>query len=258
MWDQGKQTVKSSLVLPHQQLHTIISLSYFTDTEIPSRWEKLVINDDTLTTRMQTPDQLNLKLDDVNFYSPRHPPIGRMSVDWSCPLWIITVNLLTIFPMLGHMVLRAWHIALCLPLPGKAMKLSFPLHPELCHTWFWGHDTFHCVSICLAKQWSCPFHFTQNFVSEIWLGTAVQRSWTFNIKYHDIVQTALKRRSWARVNTVKTYFIQYYCNRGFSKTELNSQYSKDSWGFTAPTSRVKRVSGWKIAKKHTANLGDSC
>ena len=148
MWDQGKQTVKSSLVLPHQQLHTIISLSYFTDTEIPSRWEKLVINDDTLTTRMQTPDQLNLKLDDVNFYSPRHPPIGRMSVDWSCPLWIITVNLLTIFPMLGHMVLRAWHIALCLPLPGKAMKLSFPLHPELC---LWDL-TWHCCTEKLNFQ----------------------------------------------------------------------------------------------------------
>ncbi|MGU0257619.1 hypothetical protein ACVXKK_28320, partial [Klebsiella pneumoniae] len=58
-----------------------ISLSCFVATETPSRWEKLVINDDTLTTRMQTPDQLNLKLDDVNFYSPRHPPIGRMSMD---------------------------------------------------------------------------------------------------------------------------------------------------------------------------------
>ena len=45
-------------LLPHQQIHTTISLSYFADTETPSRWEKLMIKDSMLPTSMQTPGQL--------------------------------------------------------------------------------------------------------------------------------------------------------------------------------------------------------
>ena len=43
-----------------------ISLSYFADTEIPSRRENLMINNDMLTTSMLTPDQLDLKFDDAD------------------------------------------------------------------------------------------------------------------------------------------------------------------------------------------------
>ena len=48
---------------PHQCIHTIIFLSYFEDTETPSRWEKLMINDGMLLTSMQTPEQLDLKVE---------------------------------------------------------------------------------------------------------------------------------------------------------------------------------------------------
>ena len=57
MGDQG-QTVKSSLwarsCFPINGY--VISLSYFADTETPSRWEKLMINDVMLPTSMWTPD----------------------------------------------------------------------------------------------------------------------------------------------------------------------------------------------------------
>ena len=38
--------------ISHQWIHTTISLSYFADTETPSRWEKLVIKDGMLPTSM--------------------------------------------------------------------------------------------------------------------------------------------------------------------------------------------------------------
>ena len=40
------------VLVPHQQIHPTISLSCFADTETPSRWEKLTINDGTLPTSM--------------------------------------------------------------------------------------------------------------------------------------------------------------------------------------------------------------
>ena len=71
MGDQG-QTVKSSLwarsCFPINGY--IISLSYFADTETPSRRENLMINNDMLTTSMLTPDQLDLKFDDADYYLP--------------------------------------------------------------------------------------------------------------------------------------------------------------------------------------------
>ena len=39
------------VLFPHRT-HTAISLSYFADTEIPSRWEKFMINDVVLATSM--------------------------------------------------------------------------------------------------------------------------------------------------------------------------------------------------------------
>ena len=39
-----------------------MSLSYFADTETPSRWEKLMIKDSKLATSTQTPGQLETML----------------------------------------------------------------------------------------------------------------------------------------------------------------------------------------------------
>ena len=60
--------------------HTTVSLNYSADKEIPSRWEKQLINDGKWPTSMQTPDQLDLKLDAADSYLPQHQPIRRMSM----------------------------------------------------------------------------------------------------------------------------------------------------------------------------------
>ena len=67
------------LLEPHQQIYSTISLSHSADTETPPRWEKLMINSGMLPTSMQTPDQLDLKVEDVDSYLPHHQAIRRMS-----------------------------------------------------------------------------------------------------------------------------------------------------------------------------------
>ena len=47
-----KQTAKAALGQgPSEEMHTI-SLSYFADTETPSKWKKVMINNDMLPTSM--------------------------------------------------------------------------------------------------------------------------------------------------------------------------------------------------------------
>ena len=60
----------TKVLFPHQWIHTTISLSYFVETETTARWEKFMINDGMLHTSMKTPDQLDVKADDVDFYLP--------------------------------------------------------------------------------------------------------------------------------------------------------------------------------------------
>ena len=91
-----------------------LSLSHSAETEPPSRWEKLAINGGMLPTSMETPDQLDLKIDHVDSYLSHHQPTRRMSVSWSRPLWTITIKLVTVFPKPGYLVLRA--LAYCVPL----------------------------------------------------------------------------------------------------------------------------------------------
>ena len=68
------------LLVSHQQIYSTISLSHSADTETPSRWEKLMINNGMLSTGMQTPDQLDLKFDDADSL-PHHQPIRRKSMN---------------------------------------------------------------------------------------------------------------------------------------------------------------------------------
>ena len=102
-----KLSLGARSLLPHQQIHTTISLSYFADTETPSRWEKLTINDGMLPPNTQTPDLSGLKVDNADSYLPHLKPIRRMTTSWSHRLWTITIKHLTVFPTLGHVVLRA-------------------------------------------------------------------------------------------------------------------------------------------------------
>ena len=63
MGDQGETLSQEqpldTVLFPYHQIYTTISLSYFADTETPSRWGKLTINSGMLPTSMQTPDQLD-------------------------------------------------------------------------------------------------------------------------------------------------------------------------------------------------------
>lgn len=47
MQDQGETNSQDQhlgkILFPHQQIHTTTSLSYFTDTETLSRWEKIMV-----------------------------------------------------------------------------------------------------------------------------------------------------------------------------------------------------------------------
>ena len=117
------------VLVPHQTIHTTISLSCFADTETPSRREKLMINDDMLPTACGPQTSWNLKVDDADAYLPPHQPIRRMSTSWSRPRWTITIKLLTILSKLRHIVFRGKRPP-CPPLPGKVRKLSFSTAPK--------------------------------------------------------------------------------------------------------------------------------
>ena len=52
-WETKEKQSRAALdkvPFPHQRIHTTISLSYFANTETPSRWEKLMIHDGMLPT----------------------------------------------------------------------------------------------------------------------------------------------------------------------------------------------------------------
>ena len=79
--EQSRAALRQGPISPSMDIHTTISLSCFADTETPSRWEKLMINDGMLPTSLETPDQLNLKVDDVDSCLPHQPtPLRRISM----------------------------------------------------------------------------------------------------------------------------------------------------------------------------------
>ena len=47
---------------------------------MPSKWKKVMINNDMLPTSMQIPDQLEPKTNDADSNLPHHQPIQRMSM----------------------------------------------------------------------------------------------------------------------------------------------------------------------------------
>ena len=55
----SEEQLWGKVLFPHQGVHMTITLSYFADTETPSRWEKLINNDGIMPTSMQTPDKLD-------------------------------------------------------------------------------------------------------------------------------------------------------------------------------------------------------
>ena len=92
------------VLVSHQRIYIAISLSYFADTETSTRWEKLTV----CCPQAHRPQTCwNQKVGDADSQLPRHQPIRRMSTSWWCPLWTITIKLLTTPSRSGHTVLRA-------------------------------------------------------------------------------------------------------------------------------------------------------
>ena len=152
MWDQGginsQEQPWSKGPFPHQCIHTIIFLSYFEDTETPSRWEKLMINDGMLLTSMQTPEQLDLKVEWCGLLLTS-PPTHQKNVH----------ELIT---------------------PFEQLLENFSLSSPSWDTWFWRHEP----AVSPFAWWSNTaifFYFIQNSVSEIRFSTGVQRNWAFGI-----------------------------------------------------------------------------
>ena len=86
-----------------------------------SRWEKLTMVCCPQACRPQT--SWNLKVDDAGSYLHHHQPI-RMSTSWFCPLWFITIKLLTILSKWGHIVFRGRSL-LCFPFAWQRINLLF-------------------------------------------------------------------------------------------------------------------------------------
>ena len=100
------------VLVPSQGIHITRSLSCFSDTESPTRWEKLTV---CCPQALRPQTGWNQKVDDADSHLPHHQPSRRMSRSWSPrPLWTITIKLLLPPSRSGHTVLRA--LARCGPL----------------------------------------------------------------------------------------------------------------------------------------------
>ena len=110
----SEEQLWGKVLFPHQGVHMTITLSYFADTETPSRWEKLINNDGIMPTSMQTPDKLDWRSVMLTPTYLGTNPLEEYPQAWSRPLWTITVKLVSIFPKWGHLVQKA--LACCVPL----------------------------------------------------------------------------------------------------------------------------------------------
>ena len=113
------------VLVPRQAIYITTSLSCFTDTETPTRWEQLRVWY-APAHRLQT--SWNQKVDDADSHLPHHKPISRMSLSRSRSLWTITVKLLTTLPRAGHSFEGISPLGP--PLPGRAIKLFFSTSPK--------------------------------------------------------------------------------------------------------------------------------
>ena len=93
------------VLVPHQGICT--SSRCFADTETPTRWEKLTVNNSMLPISTKTQTGWNQEIDDAYSHLPHQQLIRRLSMSWSHPLWTITTKLLTNPSSLGQTVLRA-------------------------------------------------------------------------------------------------------------------------------------------------------
>ena len=111
------------VLVPHEGIHTTISLSCFAATETPTRWEKLTICCPQ-ARRPQT--SWNQKDDDTDSHLPHHQPIRRTSTSLSHPLYYKTPHcLLQVRTHSFEGINPLWS-----PLPGKAIKLFFSTSPK--------------------------------------------------------------------------------------------------------------------------------
>ena len=110
------------VLVPLQGTHITISLSSFTDTKTPSRWEKLTV----CCPQARRPQTSWNQVDDADCHLPHHQPIRRTSTSWSRLLYYKTPH----YPLQVRTHSFEGIIPLWSPLPGKAIKLFFSTSPK--------------------------------------------------------------------------------------------------------------------------------
>ena len=91
------------VLVSHQGIHTI-SLNCFADTETPTRWEKLKVNDSRLPTSTETPEGWKQKVEDADSH------LSHTNQSEECPQAdhaLFEPLLLTSSSKLDYTVLRA-------------------------------------------------------------------------------------------------------------------------------------------------------
>lgn len=92
---QEKQVIQpwGTVLVPHPQIHTI-SWAGFQILKLPSKREKLTVNDGMLTTSMETQTQLNLNVCDAKYlYLPS--TYRKNTHELIMPSWTIIINFLS-------------------------------------------------------------------------------------------------------------------------------------------------------------------
>ena len=103
MWDQGGAVKRNSSIAVGQSPGSPLrdphsnSFELFSDIETPTRLEKLTL----CWPQALRPQTGWNQVDLADSPLPHHQPVRRMSMSWSCPLWSITIKLLTTLSKFG-------------------------------------------------------------------------------------------------------------------------------------------------------------
>ena len=140
MQDKVKQLRKTivqpwgNVLFHHQKIYTTISLSYFTDTETHSRWEKLKLTWYAAQKLADSRKNWNLKVNAFDSYLPYQGLVRRMQADQCLdPYHLLTYKTSPYSRRGGGGGIVLEVLAYCVSsLPGKEIKpLFFLLHKLL-------------------------------------------------------------------------------------------------------------------------------
>ena len=120
---QSRKTIVQpwgNVLFHHQKIYTTISLSYFTDTETHSRWEKLKLTWYAAQKHADSRKNWNLKVNAFDSYLPYQGLIRRMQ---------------------AHQCLDPYHL------------LTYKTSPYSLLGWGWGHSSWGASLLCFLFAW---------------------------------------------------------------------------------------------------------